>query len=106
MDLVLQQAAIEFHAPQEIAEVYAGEIRPAEQQGGRKPKKRRTGRMATLQSQFNAPPVYIRPSQSSQPAVPEDEQLDVPIAPGDDASFRAAQAAELDPVLNMTEQDR
>ena len=106
MDLVLQQAAIEFHAPQEIAEVYAGEIRPAEQQGGRQPKKKRTGRIATLQSQFNAPPVYIRPSQPSQPAVPEDEQLDVPIAPGDDSSFRAAQAAELDPVLNLTEQDR
>eukprot|EP00435_Cladocopium_sp_Y103_P012495 s1884_g3.t1 len=105
MDLILQQAAIEFHAPQEISEVYAGEIRPAEQQGGR-PKKRRVGKMATLTDQFAAPPVYIRPSAPSQPAVPEDEQLDIPIAPGDDASHRAAQAAELDPVLNMTEQDR
>ena len=106
MDLVLQQAAIEFHAPREIAEVYAGEIRPAEDQGGKQPKKRRTGRIATLRSQYNAPPVYVRPSQPSQPAVPESEQLDVPIASGDDSSFRAAQAAELDPVLNLTEQDR
>ena len=105
MDLILQQAAIESHAPAEIEEVYAGEIRPAEQQGGRLPKRRRQGRVSSLTHQYGAPPVYIRPQEPVQPSDPA-EAAEVPVAPDDDASIRAIQAANLDPVLNQTEQDR
>ena len=111
-DLILQQAAIENTATVGIAEAYPAEVRPAEQQAGRTPKRRKKGRMATLTSQYGAPPVYIRPPEPTEPELPaieEDEEQHDPlpaVAPGDDTSARAIQAHVLDPILNLSAQER
>ena len=92
--------AIEEHLADEI---YAGDAqrRPASGLSGRSPKRRRQGRMATISSP--APPVYVRPQGAEAPQ-PVGELGDLP--PDDDSSFRAQQAAALDPILNQTEADR
>ena len=112
-DLILQQAAIENTATVGIAEAYPAEVRPSEQQqAGRTPKRRKKGRMATLTSQYGAPPVCIRPPEPTEPELPaieEDEEQHDPlpaVAPGDDTSARAIQAHVLDPTLNLSEQER
>ena len=100
LDCIIQQAAIEEHLADEI---YAGDAqrRPASGLSGRSPKRRRQGRMATISSP--APPVYVRPQGAEAPQ-PVGELGDLP--PDDDSSFRAQQAAALDPILNQTEADR
>eukprot|EP00435_Cladocopium_sp_Y103_P037754 s1878_g10.t1 len=113
---MLQQGSAELTAAN-IGDAFPSEVRPAEQQfQGRTPKRqRRAGRAAQLVGQYNAPPVYIRPHQPAVPelpALPAPEHGEVQEAPqhppplGDDASFRASQVAELDPVLNITEAER
>lgn len=68
-----------------------------------------TGRVSRLTSQYSAPPVYVRPSQPAAPAPLPLQDGDVQEQPQQhlgDASFRASQVAELDPVLNITEAER
>eukprot|EP00435_Cladocopium_sp_Y103_P058473 s1160_g20.t1 len=100
LDCIIQQAAIEEHLADEV---YAGDSqrRPASGPSGRFPKRRKQGRMSTISSP--APPVYVRPQGADAPQAVGDLG-DLP--PDDDASFRAQQAAVLDPILNQTEADR
>ena len=114
LDCIIQQAAIEEHLADEI---YASETR-----SGRFPKRRSQGRLATISSP--APPVCVRPEGAEAPQAvggpddlapdddfdddddDDDDNDDDDDDDGADASFRAQQAATLDPILNQTEADR
>ena len=120
LDAVVQQAVVEESAVAgtrgEVAEAFPLTELP----GRRALKRKRTGRVATLTEQYNAPPVYIRPGDV-EPVVPDDstdrtlaELIGEPTgaehlryaADGDDDSHRAIMAEQLDPVLSMTEAER
>ena len=69
--------------------------------------------MSVLREERGAFPVYMRPDLQFDNALPVPgaefiglDQRDVEVAPGDNSSARAAQAARLEPVLSITEADR
>ncbi|CAK8990843.1 unnamed protein product [Durusdinium trenchii] len=113
LQAMVQQASAEATATYNTAEAFPSEVRPAEGPPGERESKRRRkkGRVAQLVGQYAAPPVYVRPDQPAL-ALPdtnlpeEDQEAEPAVPPLDDASFRALQAAELDPILNITEGDR
>ena len=114
LDAVVQQAEVEACAVKEAQEAYPLERQQASQ------RRRRPGRASVLTEQYNAPPVYLRPDHFEP--VPPDDEADRTLAelvgeesrgrnlrvvsPGDDASHRAIMAEQLEPVLNLSEQDR
>ena len=88
---MIQQAEIEKNAYKNVQEAY-----PADPQPPRRPRRQRRGRMAILANQFDAPPVYLRPSQLEQPHVqegPEDQVYDD--QPLQDQELREHVAADL-----------
>ena len=110
LQCMLQQGAAEQLATNGVLETFPSEVRPAEQQlqPVRIKRKRATGRVSQLTDQYNAPPVYVRPDQPIQPEpVQEDDPgQEQPPQHLDDASLRAVQVADFDPVLNSTEAER
>ena len=64
--------------------------------------------LSRLTGQCSAPPVYVRPSQPAAPAPLPLQDGDVQEQPQHlgDASIRASQVAELDPLLNITKAER
>ena len=107
LDAALQQAVIEKVAASSLEEAFPAVVREQPEQGGRRPKRQRRGRVAILSNPYNAPPVYLRPTAPLQPEVPALEDSapqDAPVE--DDHEVRARQVAELDPILNMSEQER
>ena len=116
LEAIIQQALVEEAAAREAQEALPLEVTSR----GRRPKRRREGRVSVLTEQYAAPPVYVRPDDF-QPVRPDDqtdrtlaELIGEPTpgghlrvaADGDDAAHRAIMADQLDPVLSMTEQDR
>ena len=114
LDCILQQAVVEATANENAKEAFPAELQ-SEQQST---KRRRRGKMSILRDDQNAPPVYMRPDLAFEPVQPQTEDdptlaeligispREVEVMPGDDSSSRAAQAATLQPILNMTEADR
>ena len=75
METIIQQAAIESAAVQQVQEAFPAEVRALPQTGS-PPKRRRKGRASKLTSTTaTAPPVYLRPSQLEQPE-PADPNFD------------------------------
>ena len=99
---MIQQAEIEKNAYKNVQEAY-----PADPQPPRRPRRQRRGRMAILANQFDAPPVYLRPSQLEQPHVQEgpEDQVDDD-QPLQDQELREHVAAGLDPILSRPEAQR
>lgn len=110
LQAMLQQDAAERSAASGVAEVFPSEVRSAAQQLQlpRTKRTRRVGRVSRLTDQLSAPPVYVRPDRPTQPELPQEvpELGDEQPAHLDDSSIRAAQVADLDPVLNITEAER
>ena len=112
LDSMIQQAAVEQTVSRGVEEAFP--VRALEEDADSPftpPKRRkRKGRVAILSNQYNAPPVYIRARDPVEPAAIEDVQDEGaehdPEQPQDDASFRAQEAAKLDPILNITERER
>ena len=111
LQAMIQQASAESTAAHNISEVFPSEVQPAEQpaEGHESKRRRRKGRVSQLTSQYGAPPVYLRPSQPALPdvaPVPALPDIDDQEPVQDDASLRASQVVQLDPVLNITEGER
>ncbi|CAE7324408.1 Copia protein [Symbiodinium microadriaticum] len=99
LETVIQQAAVEHYAANGVQEAFPTAVPPT-------PKRRRRARPTTLEDEYSAPPVYVRPEA---PAVPVDDDPALSsLLPsgGDDAGARAQQVQQLDPVLNQTESQR
>ena len=100
LEAVIQQASIEASAVSGVEEAFPSEVRSLpDQQRGQRKRQRRRGRVLTLSAPQQAPPVYVRPQAPDEP-LPQLE--DVP-AHEDDASFRAASASALEPVVSEYE---
>ena len=110
LQAMLQQGAAERSAASGVAEVFPSEVRSAAQQlqSPRTKRTRRVGRVSRVTDQLSAPPVYVRPDRPTQPELPQEvpELGDEQPAHLDDSSIRAAQVADLDPILSITEAER
>ena len=102
LEAVIQQASVEATAAADVQEAFPSEVRALQDQQQGQRKSRRKGRVLTLSAPLQAPPVYVRPQAPDEP-LPQLE--DVP-AHEDDASFRAASASALEPVLSENESVR
>jgi hypothetical protein len=109
---MLQQGSAESTSAQGVVDAFLAEVRPGEGQPPGQPawrKRKTTGRVSRLTGQCSAPPVYVRPSQPAAPAPLPLQDGDVQEQPQQhlgDASIRASQVAELDPLLNITKAER
>lgn len=103
LEAIIQQSAVEKTSLQAVEESYPAEVRPLPEQGsGSNKRQRKRGRVAIISAEAQAPPVYLRPEAADEPELlPQEEE-----PPVDDAGFRAAKAAALEPTLNMSEGER
>ena len=100
LEAIIQQSAVEKTSLQAVEESYPAEVRPLPEQGsGSNKRQRKRGRVAIISAEAQAPPVYLRPEAADEPELlPQEDE-----PPVDDAGFRAAKAAALEPTLNMSE---
>lgn len=103
LEAIIQQSAVEKTSLQAVEESYPAEVRPLPEQGsGSNKRQRKRGRVAIISAEAQAPPVYLRPEAADEPELlPQEDE-----PPVDDAGFRAAKAAALEPTLNMSEGER